>query len=134
MQLQFLQDIDCMPLNPYDNMPALFGRHTVPSDRLFENLNDLKVNGLPREYIKLSPHDHLDNVDGISQLSPLANPASLKQTKACTSLPSFTHTHTEYLFFVKQVLFVLGNLGIIDYTSISTTKTSYSKDMREYII
>ncbi|KAK6130513.1 hypothetical protein DH2020_035741 [Rehmannia glutinosa] len=70
-----MEDIDCMPLNPFETMPALLGRHTVSVDKFFENINELKINGHAKEYIKLSSGDNLDNNDGISQLSSLANPA-----------------------------------------------------------
>ncbi|KAI3469413.1 hypothetical protein Pfo_026076 [Paulownia fortunei] len=84
--VEFVMDIDCMPLNPFENMPALLGRHTVAVDKFFENVNELKINGRAKEYIKLSPGDNLDNIDGISQLSSLANPASLlKQTKVASA-------------------------------------------------
>lgn len=77
------QDIDCMPMNPFDNIPALLGRHPVSVDKFFENFSELKENGQAKDYIKLSHGDNLDNVDGIHQLSSLANPSSLlKQTKA----------------------------------------------------
>ncbi|KAK6117357.1 hypothetical protein DH2020_048875 [Rehmannia glutinosa] len=73
--VEFVMDIDCMPLNPFETMPALLGRHTVSVDKFFENINELKINGHAKEYIKLSSGDNLDNNDGISQLSSLANPA-----------------------------------------------------------
>lgn len=76
------QDIDCMPLNPVENMPALLGRQAIYADRFFENSNQLTLTGRAQELMKLCPGDMVDNADGISQLSP-AKPASLlKQTKA----------------------------------------------------
>ncbi|KAL0376476.1 UNVERIFIED_CONTAM: protein ALWAYS EARLY 3 [Sesamum calycinum] len=74
--VEFVMDIDCMPLNPLENMPALLGRHTVAVDKPFENFNELQINGRAKEYIKLSPGDNLDSIDGISQLPPLANPTN----------------------------------------------------------
>ncbi|KAL6517142.1 hypothetical protein OROHE_017848 [Orobanche hederae] len=80
--VEFVMDIDCMPLNPLENIPALLGRHTVPT----ENINELKLNGHAKDYVKLSPGDNLDNNDGIPQLSSLANPGSLlKQTKVASA-------------------------------------------------
>ncbi|KAL6548493.1 hypothetical protein OROGR_008914 [Orobanche gracilis] len=80
--VEFVMDIDCMPLNPLENIPALLGRHTVP----IENINELKLNGHAKDYVKLSPGDNLDNNDGIPQLSSLANPGSLlKQTKVASA-------------------------------------------------
>ncbi|KAL0388759.1 UNVERIFIED_CONTAM: protein ALWAYS EARLY 3 [Sesamum radiatum] len=61
--VEFVMDIDCMPLNPLENMPALLGRHTVAVDKPFENFNELQINGRAKEYIKLSPGDNLDSID-----------------------------------------------------------------------
>ncbi|KAH6808743.1 hypothetical protein C2S51_026526 [Perilla frutescens var. frutescens] len=84
--VEFVMDIDCMPVNPFDNMPAMLGRHTVAVDKFFESFNELKENGRAKEYIKLSPSDNLDNMDNISRLSLLANPASLlKQSKVASA-------------------------------------------------
>ncbi|KAK4425827.1 protein ALWAYS EARLY 3 [Sesamum alatum] len=84
--VEFVMDIDCMPLNPLENMPALLGRHTVAVDKSFENFNELQINGQAKEYIKLSPGDNLDSTDDISQLPPLANSASLlNQTKVASA-------------------------------------------------
>ncbi|KAL3812853.1 hypothetical protein ACJIZ3_014121 [Penstemon smallii] len=64
--VEFVRDIDCMPSNPFENIPALLGKNTVPLDKFFENFNELKVNGLAKEYMKLSPVDNRDNIiDGI---------------------------------------------------------------------
>ncbi|KAL8524983.1 hypothetical protein ACS0TY_014569 [Phlomoides rotata] len=87
--VEFVMDIDCMPVNPFENMPALIGRHTVAADKFFENFNELKENGHAKDYIKLSPSDNLDNADVIHQLSSLANPSSLlKQTKVASNVPT----------------------------------------------
>ncbi|XP_020552958.1 protein ALWAYS EARLY 3-like [Sesamum indicum] len=84
--VEFVMDIDCMPLNPLENMPALLGRHTVAVDKSFENFNELQIHGRAKEHIKLSPGDNLDSIDGISQLPPLANPAILlDQTKVASA-------------------------------------------------
>ncbi|KAL3641971.1 hypothetical protein CASFOL_012786 [Castilleja foliolosa] len=80
--VEFVMDIDCMPLNPFENMPAMLGRQTIAVDKYFENLNESKLNGRAQELMKLCPGDNVDNTDCISQLSPLAKPASLlRQTK-----------------------------------------------------
>ncbi|PIN18023.1 Retinoblastoma pathway protein LIN-9/chromatin-associated protein Aly [Handroanthus impetiginosus] len=84
--VEFVMDVDCMPLNPFDNMPALLGRHTVSVDKFFENFNELKINGQAKEYSMHAPGDNLDNIDGIPQLSLSANPASsLKQPKVTSA-------------------------------------------------
>ncbi|KAG6428118.1 hypothetical protein SASPL_112367 [Salvia splendens] len=91
--VEFVMDIDCMPVNPFEIMPAMLGRHTITVDKFFESFNELKENGRAKEYIKLSPNANLDNMDDISRLSLLANPASLlKQSKALfLFLPVHSH-------------------------------------------
>ncbi|XP_059445242.1 protein ALWAYS EARLY 3 isoform X2 [Corylus avellana] len=53
--VEFVLDIDCMPLNPVENMPATLIRN-VAVNKLFENFNELKI--------KFSPNENLDNTDG----------------------------------------------------------------------
>ncbi|KAL1548485.1 protein ALWAYS EARLY 3-like isoform X2 [Salvia divinorum] len=85
--VEFVMDIDCMPVNPFEIMPAMLGRHIITVDKFFESFNELKENGRAKEYIKLSPNAILDNMDDISRLSLLANPASLlKQSKVASDV------------------------------------------------
>ncbi|GAA0140848.1 DNA metabolism protein [Lithospermum erythrorhizon] len=70
--VEFVKDIHCMPLNPIENMPASLARHTVVVDKFFENLNELNLNGQVKEYIKCPPREALENVNGLSHLSPAA--------------------------------------------------------------
>ncbi|XP_042050498.1 protein ALWAYS EARLY 3-like isoform X2 [Salvia splendens] len=85
--VEFVMDIDCMPVNPFEIMPAILGRHTITVDKFFESFNELKENGRAKEYIKLSPNTNLDNMDDIFRLSLLANPASfLKQSKVASDV------------------------------------------------
>lgn len=82
--LLFWQDIDCMPLYRFENMPML-GGHTVAADKFLENFKELQINGRLKEYMKLSSSDILESNDGLglSQLSPFPNlSSSLKPTKA----------------------------------------------------
>ncbi|KAL0393230.1 UNVERIFIED_CONTAM: protein ALWAYS EARLY 3 [Sesamum radiatum] len=74
--VEFVMDIDCMPFNPFENMPALLGAHPIAVDKFFENFNELKINGRAQDFMKLYSGDNVDNADGISELSPLANRAS----------------------------------------------------------
>lgn len=91
-----------MPVNPFENMPAMLGRHTISAEMFFESFNQLKENGRAKEYIKLSPSDNLDNMDDISALSLFANPASLlKQSKVI-----FLPVHS-YYFALYCKLFLL---------------------------
>ncbi|GER49778.1 hypothetical protein STAS_27048 [Striga asiatica] len=70
--VEFVMDIDCMPLNPYENMPALFGRHV---GNFFENLNGVKIDERPPEFMKLGSGDNVVNSNVISQLAPAVGPA-----------------------------------------------------------
>ncbi|CAI9776866.1 unnamed protein product [Fraxinus pennsylvanica] len=84
--VEFVMDIDCMPSNPFENMPALLWRHALIVDKFFENFNELKMNGQVKEYVKFSPGDNLDNVDGLSHSSPAHSASSLlRQTKVASS-------------------------------------------------
>ncbi|KAL6535373.1 hypothetical protein OROMI_026747 [Orobanche minor] len=86
--VEFVRDIDCMPLNPFENMPAiLLGRQTIGVDKFFEHVNKMKINRQAQEFMKLYPGDNVDNTaDGIKQSAPLAQPASsLKQTKVASA-------------------------------------------------
>ncbi|XP_012069373.1 protein ALWAYS EARLY 3 isoform X2 [Jatropha curcas] len=73
--VEFVKDVDCMPLNPSDNMPASLNRHNVVLNKFIENLNDLKMNGHPIErkmegYIKFATCENLENTDGLPHSSP----------------------------------------------------------------
>lgn len=79
-----------MPLNPFENMPASLWRHAVTVDKFFENFNELKMNGQVKEFVKFSPGDNLDNVDGLSHSSPAHSASTLlKQAKAWAFSPYF---------------------------------------------
>lgn len=73
-----------MPVNPFENMPAMLGRHVIAVDKFFESFNELKENGRAKDYVQLSPSDHLDNMDKLSTLTSL-----LKQSKAQVFFLSF---------------------------------------------
>uniref|UniRef100_A0A2N9IY91 HTH myb-type domain-containing protein n=1 Tax=Fagus sylvatica TaxID=28930 RepID=A0A2N9IY91_FAGSY len=61
--VEFVLDIDCMPLNPLENMPASLTRHNASVNRLFENFNELKI--------KFAPSENLESTDG-----PYISPSS----------------------------------------------------------
>lgn len=72
-----MQDIDCMPSNPLENIPTSMTRHTNATD--VENLNNFKLNGQakdqrPEGYIKYSPYDNLENVNYVLHTSPASYP------------------------------------------------------------
>lgn len=71
-----MQDIDCMPSNPVENMPTSMKRTSVTE---VENLNIFKINGhakdqRPEGYIEFSPTDNLENVNSVPHISPASYP------------------------------------------------------------
>lgn len=42
--VEFVKDVDCMPLNPLDNIPASLTRYNVAVNKFFEKLNERKMN------------------------------------------------------------------------------------------
>ncbi|CAK9159737.1 unnamed protein product [Ilex paraguariensis] len=79
--VEFVMDIDCMPTSPLENMPTSLGRHAVAVEKLFENFNELKVNGWAKDQraegcMNFSPGDNLENVNGPSHLSPSSHPTN----------------------------------------------------------
>ncbi|KAL1536274.1 protein ALWAYS EARLY 3-like [Salvia divinorum] len=57
---EFIMDIDCMLLNPLENLPtALAGKQPISADKFFVNFNELKVCGRIQEYMKLCPVDNV---------------------------------------------------------------------------
>ncbi|CAA0817669.1 Protein ALWAYS EARLY 3 [Striga hermonthica] len=83
--VEFVMDIDCTPLDPYENMPALLGRQRIAVDKFFENFNKMKINERPQELMKLGPGDNVGNSVGILQLPPAGPESFLKQTKVATA-------------------------------------------------
>ncbi|KAM7488190.1 hypothetical protein LguiB_025674 [Lonicera macranthoides] len=75
--VEFVMDIDCMPLNPLENMPTSLARPTFAVDKFFENFNELKINGQAKDqrldgYMKLLPGENLEKIDSPSHASPSA--------------------------------------------------------------
>ncbi|KAG8372968.1 hypothetical protein BUALT_Bualt12G0122200 [Buddleja alternifolia] len=79
--VEFVMDIDCMPLDPLENMPALLARDTVGVEKFFENLNELRMNGRAQEFMKLIPGDNVTSANGNVQtrIGP-AETATYEQT------------------------------------------------------
>ncbi|XP_062108592.1 protein ALWAYS EARLY 3-like isoform X2 [Humulus lupulus] len=60
--VEYVMDIDCMPLNPMENLPASFTRH----NDCFETFNVCKINKQPKEgktdeYVKVVSIGNVDN-------------------------------------------------------------------------
>ncbi|XP_051127509.1 protein ALWAYS EARLY 3-like [Andrographis paniculata] len=84
--VEIVKDIDCMPLNPLENMPANLGRHTMAVDKVFETFNDLKLNGQAKDFVKLSLGENMENINSTPQMSQLTNSVGfLKQTKVASA-------------------------------------------------
>ncbi|EPS74439.1 hypothetical protein M569_00315, partial [Genlisea aurea] len=76
--VEFVTDIDCMPLNPIEYMPPILGRQSAVGDTYFESSNEQKANGRASEY---------ENLDNINCASAFLNPpSSLKEAKTRSGL------------------------------------------------
>ncbi|KAK4379985.1 hypothetical protein RND71_001847 [Anisodus tanguticus] len=85
--VEFVMDIDCMPLNPFENMATLRTRHADAVDKFFESFNELKMNARANEFMKFPASDNMENGDVFSHFSPPSHPISnlLKQTKVASA-------------------------------------------------
>ena len=45
MRKSLLQDVDCMPLNPLENMPEALRRHNIAIDKFSLTSKELQMNG-----------------------------------------------------------------------------------------
>ncbi|GMJ02051.1 ARABIDOPSIS THALIANA ALWAYS EARLY 3, ALWAYS EARLY 3 [Hibiscus trionum] len=73
--VEFVTDIDCMPLNPLENLPASLLRQNAAIRKFVENYNELKMNGQSKENkmeenIKFMQCDNLENANSPSRTSP----------------------------------------------------------------
>ncbi|KAJ6351776.1 hypothetical protein OIU78_007634 [Salix suchowensis] len=72
--VEFVMDVDCMPLNPLDNMPASMIGHSIALNRYIKNLNELKISGQPAEKktegFKFSPCENLEDNSALPHSSP----------------------------------------------------------------
>ena len=109
---KLLQDIDCMPLNPLEGMPALLAGNLVTVDKFFENLNELTMNGRAKDQklegcMKFSPSDDLERLDVPGHVSPSAHPKSnlLKQAKV-SSIWLYSYFQSAYLRIMSVTLHI----------------------------
>lgn len=63
--VEFVKDIDCMPLYPFESMPTSLIQHNISSAQINENFNDLKPNGKLKQrkvagHTILSPSENSD--------------------------------------------------------------------------
>lgn len=74
--VESVMDIDCMPLNPLENLPASLLRQNAAISKFAENYNELKMNEQSKESkmeenIKFTQRDNLENTFSPSRTSPL---------------------------------------------------------------
>ncbi|KAL9237677.1 hypothetical protein vseg_012198 [Gypsophila vaccaria] len=90
--VEFIKDIDCMPLNPLENMPTSLKRHNIVVDKLYQALKQFNVGQRSEDIMKedlhkITPSKKVPNVNGASDVTPsfLTNIMS-KQAK-CPASP-----------------------------------------------
>lgn len=89
----FFQDIDCMPLNPLENMPDALKKHNLASDRFFEGLKERK----PYDYLKewknsglVASNENMDTTNGHGHCSTSDYPMNTLMKHAKVSYLYFT--------------------------------------------
>ncbi|GAB4843580.1 hypothetical protein Ancab_013545 [Ancistrocladus abbreviatus] len=90
--VEFVMDMDCMPLNPSENMPASLKRHSAAVDKIYESLKQLKTSerlddGKKEEYINFPPNQKAEIANGHSYVLPsyLINDSSMQGKEGLTS-------------------------------------------------
>lgn len=73
--VEFVMDTDCMPLFPLENMPASLATQNVAFCKFMENFNELKMNGIAKEWkveenVKFSLYQNLESTNSPSRFSP----------------------------------------------------------------
>ncbi|XP_011043234.1 PREDICTED: protein ALWAYS EARLY 3-like isoform X1 [Populus euphratica] len=71
--VEFVMDVDCMPSNPSENMPASMIGHNIVLNRYMKNLNELKISGQPAEKkmegFQFSPCENLEDHSALPHAS-----------------------------------------------------------------
>ncbi|KAM3337589.1 protein ALWAYS EARLY 3 isoform X1 [Capsicum galapagoense] len=85
--VEFVMDFECMPLNPFENMPTSFKRHAHGVDKFLGSFNELKVNVRANEFMKFPAGGNMENGEVFSPFSPPSRPISnlLTQTKVASA-------------------------------------------------
>ncbi|KAJ6832829.1 protein ALWAYS EARLY 2-like isoform X2 [Iris pallida] len=90
--VEFVMDVDCMPLNPLDNMPEVLRRQNVVMNKFCNNFTDTKLEDQPKEWIiggsmKLAPNESGDSADVSSYIASSNYPMNtlMKQAKAAVN-------------------------------------------------
>ncbi|KAH9624122.1 hypothetical protein KSS87_020587 [Heliosperma pusillum] len=102
--VEFVKDIDCMPLNPLENMPTSLKRHNIVVDKVYEALKQFNVaeksdDKMKEEFSKITLSHKVETVDGASDVSSgfLTNNMS---------------KHSKFVDFVRFLLTICGNGNI----------------------
>lgn len=88
--VEFVMDIDCMPLNPSENMPETLRRQSDLISKFCNDFTESKLDDQPKEWkigssTKYSPCDSLDIIDGVCPItSSYPMHTLLKQAKGDT--------------------------------------------------
>ncbi|XP_027192378.1 protein ALWAYS EARLY 3 isoform X2 [Cicer arietinum] len=77
--VEFVMDIDCMPLYPSENMPMSLIRHHITPARINENLSELTRNGKPTQR-KISEHTILSASENSDAIKGLCIPPAMHVT------------------------------------------------------
>ncbi|KAJ8766738.1 hypothetical protein K2173_007805 [Erythroxylum novogranatense] len=73
--VEFVMDVDCMPLNPLENMPATLTQQNIVLNKFIDNFKELKmtgksVDGKMDSYTNLAPFEHMENANGPQHTFP----------------------------------------------------------------
>ncbi|KAL6009859.1 hypothetical protein ACLOJK_000290 [Asimina triloba] len=86
--VEFVMDIDCMPLNPLENLSEVLRRQSTIIDKYRENFNDLKLESQPKDskvggFVKYPLTESVENADLLSRAGSSNYPMNslMKQTK-----------------------------------------------------
>lgn len=117
--VEFIMDIDCMPLNPNENMPASLIRRSVIPDKLDDNLIEFKLNGKLKqgkieEHRILFPSENFDHVDapyippsahGVKSLlnQGISSSSKLQANVACNEIGNALLSANSKAFFHEHV-------------------------------
>ncbi|XP_020256591.1 protein ALWAYS EARLY 2-like isoform X1 [Asparagus officinalis] len=89
--VEFVMDIDCMPLNPFENMPEALKSQNAGIYKFCDSLTDIKLEGQPKDWkiglsTKSPPNESLEIADGSSYISSPNYPMNtlMKQAKGDT--------------------------------------------------
>lgn len=101
---EIIMDTDCMPLNPFENLPVSLMRQT-PFDKFFESLNDIKVNWMVKDqrlegYTNCSSREKFQKMDEVASVKSDSQsrsaPREVKSNYAAHSVPgTLTHIHAK---------------------------------------